>query len=543
MSTPAKNQIGPRLKGATAAIFGGTRIGDALDALFNIYTAAQPSDPNRSWLPGWVRDAKYDTNPFTRWELTRKIRYFQQNMWLVSKLQELHRKYTVGPHGIPVTAASSDPEWNKAMDASYAKFCQNPCLDSKLPMSAVQKLIADEDFIDGEIFILKTRGKDRGKGQSFPRIQLIESHRCSSPGTPFGGVTEGNQNQVDGVEVDANGRPIGYWIRDGFDGESWSYKDAGDIIHIFEPDRVGQYRGITPFHSVLSPMHDLDDLEIMEMQRAKDGAALSVIQTTWNGELNGETLRRERWANPSSGNNPTNPSVNELAKRQEMYRQIIGSRTIAIKNGEKVEQFKNDSPSVTTQWYFQYKISQVCSATGIPMLLVLPASIQGTVARAILDDANLHFRSRFALYAHSAVEIYRYYADWARYNDPTCYDAPADWASCNVIPPRAVNVDIGHNATATIALVDAGMSSYDEVYGSVGSTAEIGLTKKARNIGMMKKIAAQVSNEMGVEVLPSEIAGNLSDIAKNLALADQAKAQADLFEAQANASQPAEVAA
>src|SRR6185312_4379734 len=98
----------------------------------------------------------------------------------------------------------------------------------------------------------------------------------------------------------------------------------------------------------------------------------------------------------------------------------IGSRTIALKTGEKLEQIGAETPSAATQWYWRYKIGQVCSVAGVPIILIFPElteGIQGTVVRGIYDNAHETFRSHFYGYAKAAVKMYQYFVNWARYND------------------------------------------------------------------------------------------------------------------------------
>ena len=76
--------------------------------LFNRYEAAMPSSPARSYIPALVRDSRYDANSWSRWEMLRKIRYFERNVWLVQALGNEHFKWSMGPNGLPVVPASSD---------------------------------------------------------------------------------------------------------------------------------------------------------------------------------------------------------------------------------------------------------------------------------------------------------------------------------------------------------------------------------------------------------------------------------------------------
>ena len=487
----------------------------------NRYEAAMPSSPRRSWIPAFVRDARFDANNFTRWELARKIRYFRRNLWLIQRLQEIDIKYSVGPNGMSVMPASSDHEWNKWMLESYMEWCESPAIDSLKPMGELHKLWCGETHIDGEVFVLKTKKKMSGT-KTFPKLQLVESHRVGS----FGDQYESAADIVDGVRVDSNGCPISYFIRSSMDGDQQAVeRSVQDVIHIYNPDRIGMYRAVTPYHTTLNTTHDLDDLEIFEMERAKENSQVSKVLKTPTGELNPGMTLQQKFMGRNTINDGGVVSASEMKQRLEQYRTVLGARLVAIKDTEELKELANENPSAATQWYWRYKISQVASAHSIPMMFILPESVQGTIGRAILDDANISFQSKFSVHASAARKIFRFYADWARYNDPRCIDHPADWCKCHVTPPRSVNVDYGRNSAATLAELNAGLTNWDDEAGAEGTTARELLTKKARNVGMIKQIASEISKEMGVDIDPAEIAGNLADVLAKLAQANAVQQQ------------------
>jgi len=335
-----------------------------------------------------------------------------------------------------------------------------------------------------------------------------------------------DNNIVDGVQLglDENGkatRPIGYWVRDTFEGDVWVFRSLAEMHHVFDPQETGLYRGITPYHASINPLHDLDDLEMLEMQKAKNNSEIANVLRNASGEINPNMVRRQRYLGQTAA--PAKADE-DFKMRMEMYRKVLGSRTIALKTNEVIDQLTSTNPSAATQWFWRYKIGQVCADQGIPLLLIFPELIedsQGTAVRGIYDNAHEFFREKFFVFAHAAREIYRYYANWARYNDPRCVDAPADWQKCHVIPPRAVNVDIGRNSTAMLAELAAGTTNYDRVYGAQGSTAEVGLRLKAKNVVLIKRIA----QEEGCE--PAEIAAPLGDVLLKLAQAEAETQQPD----------------
>lgn len=496
----------------------------------NRYEAAQPASPKRSYIPALVRDARYDANSWSRWEMTRKIRYFERNVWLVQALRDEHVKWTVGPNGLHIQPATDDEEWNKRTLEAYQEWCESPTLDTTVDMATVHHQIAGAVHLENDVFVHYTRKKDDGK-QATPAVQLVESHRCSAPGTAY--TAKDTPDLIDGVQLSrgADGRtagPIGYWIIDNLAGDEWTFRGTDIMHHIFNPERVGMYRGITNYHSVMNTLHDLDDLELMEMDRAKDNSSISNIITTPTGEIGPDALRQRRFGYGSNQvNNDTKDE--DMNRRIELYRKILGSRTIALKTGETLTQFDSKSPSAATQWYWRYKIGQCCYVAKVPIIMIFPElteGIQGTVVRGIYDNAHESFRKSFFLYAKAAVRMYRYFVNWARYNDPRCYDAPANWNKCHVIPPRAVNVDIGYTSAAKLAELEAGTMNFDDIGGAYGTTGEVLIDKKARNVYQIKKAAKKWSKD-GIQVLPEEISAPIADVLQKVAMAQAALIQAE----------------
>jgi hypothetical protein len=499
---------------------------------FNRYEAAIPVSSDRPYLPAFVRDARFDANSFTRWELTRKVRYFFRNTWLLPRLRSVDIRYTVGANGLTVIPASSDHEWGKRFQEHYLSWAESPFRDSSLSLEQGHKLMWGETHMDGEVFANLTSLKMLGK-QSKPAIELIESHRCSSPGFEYDYPKE-SQDIIDGVQMgrdakgDRVGRPSFYHIRDG-DGETWKplpaydkdFPALGGVLHIYNPDRIGMSRAITPYAPILNQTADLELLAILEMDRAKQNAKDAAIFETWNGELP-DSYKSANQNFLLGAGQPSIPGTEvdkALTARISQMQKALGSRLISIKQGEKMTYPENPSPSAAQQWLWILMISQTCANLEIPMVYVLPQSMQGTVTRAVLDDFAISSRSKFLMMARAAQRIRNYFAAWAIYNIPDLADPPADWMKCQVIPPRAPNVDVGRNSQAMLAEIAGGIRDYDDVAGGDGSSADVRFERKARNVGRIKQIAAQVSKEMGVDIMPAEIAADLADVLLSLAQA------------------------
>jgi capsid protein len=479
----------------------------------NRYEAGQRWGTGRSWLDGWVQDADQDADAPTRQEIVRKARIFEQNNAIVNRLADLFEQYTVGPNGLQFIPSSSDEDWNQRAAASWAQWTDVCDLTSLHAISTLMTLTARSWFIDGEVFILLTRGEERSATANLkpvlrPRIQLIESHRVATP--PQLQDQEG-KTVSDGIEIDAKGRPTAYWIKDSADGDIFTRRPAEQVVHIGEPSRIGMRRPLSFLYPVLPVLHDLDDLQRLEMLAAKDAAEKSTVWKTMSGEVPGAAqMRRDKFTQTTQ----TSAGTDTTETKSKLLKTVFGGRALAIKPGEDVLQFQNGRPTVTTQQYWDYLTSIACAGTGISKLLVLPFSIQGTVARGDFDTSNTFFRSRSAVLIAAWTRVYLYYMGWAVNNDLTLADPPHDWRSVDTRAPRSVNVDIGRNSSAMLAELGAGTRTYQSVYAELGLDYRTELRQRAKEAAFIRKLATEF------KVTPGEITSLAGDALQKQAAAE-----------------------
>lgn len=467
------------------------------------YESGMRWNPNRTYLHGFVQDPRFDANECTRLELVRKSRWFEKNDPLANRLAEVFTEFTVGASGPPISPASSEEAWNQSASDWLNEWYPLADLNTRLGYAGLMTTAAWRRFFDGEFFILKTSGES-GR----PRLQGIAAHRVA---TPDDKADQEGKTIVDGVQIDARGRPIGYWIQEGIEGDKFTFRTSTEVIHIFEPESPGQYRGLPLLTPVMHLLHDWSDLLMFEMQKVKENATIRHVFENQSGQFDPLKFRQERGVQTNQKSDGT--EVEQV--RYKHIQQVLGSRTITLKVGEKVSQLENKSPSASTQWLWDYVASLICAGTGgISKLLVFPWSLQGTVTRADLDLANNYFRSRFAPFQSAAFQIYLFSIGTARFSDLRIADAPANWTKVNIRPPRAVNVDVGRNSAAMIAELESGATTLDEVYGSRG----MDWREQVRQRGREEKFIDQVANELGLT--PDRIRKAIGESLKNQMQAD-----------------------
>lgn len=459
----------------------------ALRSVSNRHEAGLRWSSRRSTLPGHVQDARFDADAATREELVRKSRYFDKNNAFFGRLKELFITYTCGADGLKPIPASSSEDWNKKAMEFWRESEPFINLNSQQGFADLQTTVAGSWFVDGECFAQKTRGARRGSAKAFPRIQIFESHRCATP--TFQNVGKGIH---DGIEYDESGRKLRYWIREGMgdpfggrDSVEFRPVDASHVIHVFEPMRPMQLRGIPRCSSVINDLHDLDDLQILEMDAAKEAAVVEKFIETASGELPGSNAYLKAFT--ASGDEGT--SSGSSHSRVKYYDEQFKGKIKALLRGDKVQQYVSNRPSVAVRDYWEHIITKICVGVGISKLLAFPSSMQGTVARGSYEADAAFFRSRSRVMQYFVREVYLYFMDWGRYHEPRLFDAPGDWDRVIIRPPKAPNVDAGRNSQAMISEYEAGLTTLERIFTPQGEDWREVIEQRVKEDQYLKSVA------------------------------------------------------
>ena len=422
----------------------------------------------RSWLDTTYTSIRFDCSSSTRTQIVKKSRFFEQNNAVMNRLGDLFENYTVGSN-FSVQPSSSDPEWNQAAKRAWDKWSRFPDIGSRQSFGTLMGLAARSWFYDGESFILLTQG-----ASGRPRLQLIEAQQVA---TPTG--MESDASVFDGVRFDVkNGRAISYFI-----GQEQQQNQVTDIrsissdnvVHIFEPQRAQQLRGIPFVACVINDLHDLDDLQKLEMEACKLASSVAQVIKTASGEVQASSLRNGLASNSDAA--------------QSYYENVFGASVKVMKHGDDFQQFLSERPGVNMREYWRNLTEKVCAGVGIPYVLVFPESMQGTVYRGSLDMSSVWFRSRHQVMASAARRIWEYVMASEIRTDPSLANPPPDWYEVAIQAPRAPNVDVGRNSAAQLAELEAGITTYDEIYGARGIDWRAALEAKAREASYINSLA------------------------------------------------------
>lgn len=174
---------------------------------------------------------------------------------------------------------------NKAVVKLWDKWINESDADGQLDFYGLQRLIARTIFESGECLI-RFRYRRPEDGLSVPlQIQVLEPDYLDS--LKFENLKNGGYIQY-GIEYDAIGRRVAYWLYKEHPGESspkftglQSYRvPAEDIIHIYEKLRPGQARGVPIFAPAMITTNDLDEYEEATLVRKAAEACITAVVET-----------------------------------------------------------------------------------------------------------------------------------------------------------------------------------------------------------------------------------------------------------------------
>lgn len=147
-------------------------------------------------------------------------------------------------------------------------------VDGKLSFRALQNLVLKTLATDGEIFVRRVKGFEGNKFRY--ALQLIDADQVDHLYTRAASKQE-NEIRM-GVEVDQWGRPVAYFVNRQHPSDLGGslVKEripAEQILHLYDPERVQQTRGITWFHPCMLELRMLGGYVEAELVAARTGAA------------------------------------------------------------------------------------------------------------------------------------------------------------------------------------------------------------------------------------------------------------------------------
>lgn len=214
-----------------------------------------------------------------------RSRSLQQNVPYIAQGMRALVAQTVGTG---ITPLFTGPH-AAVLNALWAKWTPFADADGRTNVYGQQALGYRTMEGDGEV-LLRARTRRPSDGLPVPlQFQLLEIDWLDSKRNE----KHGPNTIINGIEYDPLGRKVAYWLFPNHPGDNLLTRVLGSvglrsqsrpvpadqIIHLFNPDRPGQGRGITRLAPVITAVRDLQLYEDAEAQRKNLETRLAVLAT------------------------------------------------------------------------------------------------------------------------------------------------------------------------------------------------------------------------------------------------------------------------
>ena len=428
------------------------------------YESANRS-PRRAQVPGSApRDATLDLTPGVRSELVRRSRYLARNSGFIREIVSSMALYSVGD-GLKPQAESVDSAWNRQAESYFNRWSRHAELTGRFNLTQCEHLVCRAVDTDGEIFIHKVMY------QGSPRVQLIEAHR-------IGDMSDAD-NLIDGVKLDANGRPLSYRLLK--DDGTYSDLPAEHILHIFDPDAPSQVRGCPSLQHSIN--HIIDEMELLALEKhaVKDNADITRVLTTARDDADDGDFR-------------LGAAAQQEASDTGWLQRILGGKLVKIQPGEDIKPFESSRPSPTFTGFLEHLRRD--SALGmLPFEFAADSSkLAGSGVRLTVAKADRRFSYRQTLLID---RMLRPLWLWVIGHAISIgkLEAVENWTEVNFTTPRRVTVDAGREAMQNRADVEAGLKTLTDHFAELGMDIHEEVENRAREM----KLIAETAKKYGIE--------------------------------------------
>lgn len=265
----------------------------------------------------------------------------------------------------------------------------------RLTFGALAKLAYLTYVRDGEA-CAEIRDNRRGIANT-TNVLLIEPERLSTP--PEQTHAEGPLLR-DGVAMDANGAPIGYWVRSGHPNDPqaglrtmrWDYIPArgrtgrAKFVHVFSPRRTEQNRGISRLAEAMVPAKMLDRVDRAEVNAALKSAIFSLFIKSPGTT---QDLEAALTTAPAGSEASMDPWVREyIALRQNNPVVVDGAQVTHLLPDEDIHTPERSSPNSNYPDFARFVLQKIAGSLGIsyPQLSQDWSGINYSSARALLNE-------------------------------------------------------------------------------------------------------------------------------------------------------------
>jgi len=373
----------------------------------------------------------------------------------------------------------STPRWGARAEEWLREWEQDlDVAGGALDATNLRELIVIETLIDGDIGFVLT------EMDGLPAIQTIRSHRIGRNGIEQ--LPSGNANEIDGVIVDAQRRPLRYIIGIDETGEEITEIPAENFILAYQPTRADQLRGISRLGSAIRDLEDTKESRDFELLAQKACAANALVE---HNELGESDPARETILNAASYDETkrTVPKVVKLEGGTYNY--------FRAGSGAKLEPFRYDRPGSNSREFQREVILYCFRALEWDFLFsVDPTRLSGASMRVVVDKIKRTVRKRQRLVIKTMRRIHAYAIAKAMASGALPFNV--DWFRWEYQVPAELTADRKYDSDVDVQEHGAKMTTLRNMWGKRGGYWEDGIRQWMRE----QKRINEIADEEGVDL-------------------------------------------
>lgn len=315
---------------------------------------------------------------------------------------------------------------NDARDKVWAEWAEVCDVNGQYTFEELQAACQREIVEAGEVLVRIIRTPDaiyNGILRPVPlALELIEADRLAGDKDTYAArLSAQNENRIiRGVEVDALGKPVAYWIYKDHPLQPYAFTreperiPANEIMHLFRRDRVGQTRGVTWFAPALSWIRDLGTYVDNELQASAVASCFTVAIKT----------------DTPIGNlyDPDGSSGTDSSGNRERY--VEPGMIMELKPGEDVVGLNPGRPNAGAEPWIQLILRGIAVGTGLSYEVVARDYSQTSYSSS--RTSQLEDRRRFRCWQQYLI----------RHLCQPVWDAFSDAAALSALPGFATSTDL-----------------------------------------------------------------------------------------------------
>lgn len=293
--------------------------------------------------------------------------------------------------GITPRSTAADPAFRKAVDALWLRWSFESDADGLLDFEGQCSQGVRTWLEAGETFA-RLRPRLASDGLSVPlQVQLLEPELCPHTHT----VATGTSRIRAGIEFSAIGRRVAYWFhpsrpeQDDYDASQLRRIPADGVVHMYDPLRPGQLRGIPHLTQALIALH--------ELAKYRDA---SLLRQQLSNMFVGFLKRAAAAPATAESIDPVTGQTIEVSPDGKPTLQLAPGIFQELQSGEEVE-FSDPPEAKGYAEFMRQELYSVASASGVPYE-VLTGDMRGVNDRTVRVILN-EFRRRVSAYQHQIV--------------------------------------------------------------------------------------------------------------------------------------------